>query len=701
MNTIKLLSAVLLLAAGLTAGEPVSFYAEAGNKVLHDTLTGESVANPKPPVILIADPTINLNRVPPPRRFQLRAPKTATITVNFLPAGSPDALWGDVTIAWPAAASAALTYAAGIWESLLNSTVPITINAGWVNNLGSGVLGHSGSVNINRDFSGAPTAGTWYPATLANALAGSDLNPSNPDIYMGFSSTFSWYTGTDGNTPITDYDLVSVVLHEICHGLGFAGSMTVSAGQGSWGNGTGYPISYDRFTEDNSGVSLLNTTTYPNPSVALANALTSGSIFFDGTAANAANGGSRVPLYVPGTWRPGSSYSHLSETYNGSVNSLMTYSLGFGESEHSPGPVTIGLLSDVGWPGGMVVTQTYTLTVQSQNPNTGVAITVSPLDNNSDGNGNTTFTRTYNESTAVTLTAPATAGGNTFDHWKLDGIIQGGSQTLNLTMSNNRTAKAVYTTPAITYTLTVESQNPASGVDIIVLPADNNADGNGTTPFTRVYNAGTGVTLTAPLTAGGNNFDHWELGGVDQGSSVILLITMNSDATATAVYETPLPLTVKKLKGKINWKAGPLYERGNLKVIASVPVGITDLSHLENSFISDLFTIDGGYALPSGTYAGINGKKTVVKYLTVDKNIPISIKTKMKLKDGILYVMFNGKNGFNMPAGFGITNTDTGGWQTKSIAVGLNASANGETIVGAGSQTITYSTKVDKKTAIK
>ncbi len=418
------------------------------------TAMGESMANPKPPVILIADPNINLNRVPPPRQFQLRAPKTATININFLPAGSPDALWGDVTIAWPAAASAALTYAAGIWESLLNSTVPITINAGWVNNLGSGVLGHSGSVNINRDFSGAPTAGTWYPATLANALAGSDLNPSNPDIYMGFSSTFSWYTGTDGNTPITDYDLVSVVLHEICHGLGFAGSMTVSAGQGSWGNGTGYPISYDRFTEDNAGVSLLNTTTYPNPSVALGNALTSGSIFFDGTAANAANGGSRVPLYVPGTWQPGSSYSHLSETYNGTANSLMTYSLGFGESEHSPGPITEGLLSDVGWPGGGAAT--YTLTVQSQDPNSGVAITVSPLDNNSDGNGVTAFTRVYNAATAVTLTAPATAGGNNFDHWELDSVNQGSSQTLNLTMNAIHTAKAVYTgvTPADPFNLT-------------------------------------------------------------------------------------------------------------------------------------------------------------------------------------------------------------------------------------------------------
>ena len=57
---------------------------------------------------------------------------------------------------------------------------------------------------------------------------------------------------------------------------------------------------------------------------------------------------------------------------------------------------------------------TYTLTVNTVDPTTGVAMTVSPADNNGAGNGNASFTRTYKSGTAVTITAPATAGSHTF-----------------------------------------------------------------------------------------------------------------------------------------------------------------------------------------------------------------------------------------------------------------------------------------------
>src|ERR1700736_274019 len=60
-----------------------------------------------------------------------------------------------------------------------------------------------------------------------------------------------------------------------------------------------------------------------------------------------------------------------------------------------------------------------------------------------------------------------------------------------------------------TYTLTVASSNPASGVSIAVSPADNSGQGNGTTGLSRTYNEGTAVTLTAPGTTGSNSFSSW------------------------------------------------------------------------------------------------------------------------------------------------------------------------------------------------
>ncbi|MCK7534680.1 MAG: hypothetical protein MZV63_28610 [Marinilabiliales bacterium] len=38
-----------------------------------------------------------------------------------------------------------------------------------------------------------------------------------------FNKEVKWYFGTDGNTPELLYDFVTVVLHEIGHGLGFTG----------------------------------------------------------------------------------------------------------------------------------------------------------------------------------------------------------------------------------------------------------------------------------------------------------------------------------------------------------------------------------------------------------------------------------------------------------------------------------------------
>lgn len=297
--------------------------------------------------------------IPEKENFRFRSPYTFPAYVNlqtlsvpvhitFIQSGETG-FWGDVGLNWPADASNAVVYAAQMWSAWLNSTETITLEATWTGSLPPGVLGHSGPVNYYRDFSGAPVAGTFYPVTLANSLYGGDLDPAQEDFAMAFSSSFSWYTGTDGNPSGSQYDLVTVILHEMCHGLGFLGSMDVSVGFGNWGWGYGYPVIYDQFTETGGGTSLLNTVAFPNPSLALGNALRSGDLFFNGLHANAANGGPRVPIYAPSVWNDGSSYSHLDEVYNGTINDLMTYSIGYGTAIHTPGPVTEGLLTDIGW----------------------------------------------------------------------------------------------------------------------------------------------------------------------------------------------------------------------------------------------------------------------------------------------------------------------------------------------------------------
>jgi uncharacterized repeat protein (TIGR01451 family) len=297
-----------------------------------------------PPVTLLAEDRDVFHYVSPPKRSAVMGAQSATINVNYL--ANVTNYYGYYCDPWDPSARAAFQYAVDIWETLITSAVPIEINACWTDELPSIALGSAGAHSLLLH---APT-NTWYQVALANAIAGSDQFPGTVDIEAQFNRTFAWYYGTDGNTPSGQYDFVSVVVHEICHGLGFGGSMRVSGGQGSWGLGSPpAPYIYDRFAVNGSGKSLLNTNLFPNPSAALAAQLQGDAVYFNGLNATAANGVGPPKLYAPTTWKTGSSYSHLDEIYNGTADALMTYSLGTAEAVHRPGPVTLGMMRDLGW----------------------------------------------------------------------------------------------------------------------------------------------------------------------------------------------------------------------------------------------------------------------------------------------------------------------------------------------------------------
>jgi hypothetical protein len=295
-----------------------------------------------------------LVRIPPPPHALSKVAGAATFTIRYLNAGEVNG-FGDTCIGWPEEAKAAFTYAAQVWGSLLQSTVPISINACWANLRPADVLGHGGSSKFLRNFNGAPVSQTFYPVSLANARAATDLYPAEEKIIIAYNAQQPWYFGTDGNCPVGKYDFASVIMHEICHGLGFLGSWSYQGGLGAWGgveNIPNVPLAYDRFIGNGSSQALLNTTLFPNPSFALAAQLTGNNLFFFGAHAMAANGGTPAPIYAPTTWSDGSSASHLGEIYRATANGLMVYSLPDGYSIHNPGLVTLGLLKDVGWTAG-------------------------------------------------------------------------------------------------------------------------------------------------------------------------------------------------------------------------------------------------------------------------------------------------------------------------------------------------------------
>jgi len=302
-------------------------------------------------VIKDPSPPESPRRIPAPAWMKDLPEEAASsnITITYVPNGGTD-LWDEPCYTFPQAAKDVFEAAARIWENTLKSSVPITISACWADLGSSSTLGYSGGGNQYRNFSGAPRANTWYVESLANALNGSDLGPGDYDMHITYNQNFTWYYGTDGNTPATQMDLMTVVLHEICHGLNFSGLAEYAGGGGRIGYGSGSPNIYDVFIKDGAGTLLIDYTDAYTGSTALGTALTSNDLWFHGSKAMAANGGPRVKMYAPSTWRGGSSYSHLDyDTFNNTPNQLMVWAVSSGESAHDPGVITNGLLQDLGW----------------------------------------------------------------------------------------------------------------------------------------------------------------------------------------------------------------------------------------------------------------------------------------------------------------------------------------------------------------
>ena len=129
----------------------------------------------------------------------------------------------------------------------------------------------------------------------------------------------------------------------------------------------------------------------------------------------------------------------------------------------------------------------YVLTVNSASPANGVAIVVTPKDNNNTGNGSTSFTRTYNAGTAVTLTAPATSGSNTFASWS--GCESATTVTCNVTLAANTTVTANYIAPtsAVTYYVSGTGNDSADGLTIATAFLTLQHAANVTQPGDTVY----------------------------------------------------------------------------------------------------------------------------------------------------------------------------------------------------------------------
>lgn len=151
-------------------------------------------------------------------------------TITIVNVNAPGVGFNDPTPAVPVGGNTGVTvgeqrliafqFAADLWGSTLDSSVEINIQSSFVPlscTTTAATLGSAGAIPIFRD---AP----------------------------GMAYTNTWYYGLDTNHTASQINLVTVLLHEFAHGLGFSSFASVSTGQYA----CGFSDVYSKFYYDNS-----------------------------------------------------------------------------------------------------------------------------------------------------------------------------------------------------------------------------------------------------------------------------------------------------------------------------------------------------------------------------------------------------------------------------------------------------------------
>lgn len=312
-------------------------------------------------VVMLANALFIISNIALPKALQANA------TFTIITLDGPGEGFNDPSPAAPEGGNAGTTigeqrlnafeHAANILGAQIDSPVNIRVGASFDAlqpcTPSFGVLGQAGPNTLHRNFVGAPLMDTWYVQALANSHAGSDLHASN-DISAEFSSiigtpdclpTLGWYYGLDANPPAGKLDFVTVLLHELGHGLGFLSLVALNTGA----KFQGFDDAYMRHLEDHTtGKSFPQMTDSERAAAHTA----TGNLHWTGPNVVTGSGGlnagrhpsGHVQMYAPGSIESGSSVSHYDTAL--SPDELMEpFHIG---PDHDVN-LTLELLKDLGW----------------------------------------------------------------------------------------------------------------------------------------------------------------------------------------------------------------------------------------------------------------------------------------------------------------------------------------------------------------
>lgn len=236
-----------------------------------------------------------------------------------------------------ATAAAVLDYV----NTVLNATSGGSISVRFENSQtdGSGALASAGTFFFN---------GTGFSSGIAFQHISTGVDPDGgvPDIICTVDFGYNWNNGL-GDPSGAQFDLFTVLLHEMTHGLGF---LNGSSSSGSSNLGGRYGVLAQFTHNDDAGTIGTGATTArwvaPGNFTGPVGDLTGGRLVFTGTNA-AASYGSNPTIYSQSPFSSGSSLSHWGDDHAG--NAVMPRFVTNGLKFREYASFEIGALQDLGY----------------------------------------------------------------------------------------------------------------------------------------------------------------------------------------------------------------------------------------------------------------------------------------------------------------------------------------------------------------
>lgn len=237
---------------------------------------------------------------------------------------------------------AAISYCMQLVSNFWTSKLPVRVLVNFSSFSSEQLLGSAQATATTQLF-GYDVTIALAKAIIGNALSGR----TTYDVSMKLNSQARWYVGRDARPLGGTYDLVTVCLHEVIHGLFMSGStfLVQRATNGSGYDGYVLPRNsvgrFDAFMANEQGC---NVTKYGRQgrNRALGTVLTGNNLWFS-------SGTERIArLHAPRPYTSGSSLYHLSEDVYGdgaSNDDLMTPAITTMYAQHNLGTVGRRMLS--------------------------------------------------------------------------------------------------------------------------------------------------------------------------------------------------------------------------------------------------------------------------------------------------------------------------------------------------------------------